>query len=259
MPLSTYNAVRDLPKAPVSAAESPAANIRRMGFDVRRDRRQQRTNRHDARQRAAPPRPERGHAREGADACAVRARPRNARPTIEILDRFLEHGTKHPISERFAHFAGIVKSQPIELDTTHPYILGNPQNITDRLLAEHAAELDAETRTGCDVVGVSPYADGVTATLANGTELRAHYLVGDDGGHSTVRKGRRRWLPRRTQSGRHPARRDEPRNAAGGGDAPDAGDPQTESTASALCPWATAPTASSYQPPVSPKTAQQPS
>ena len=105
-----------------------------------------------------------------------------------ILDRFLEHGTKYPISEKFAHFAGIVKSQPIELDTTHPYILGIPQNITDRLLAERAAELGAEIRPGCEVVDVSQYADGVTATLADGTEHRAHYLVGCDGGRSTVRK-----------------------------------------------------------------------
>lgn len=105
-----------------------------------------------------------------------------------ILDRFLEHGTKYPISEKFAHFAGIVKSQPIELDTTHPYILRIPQNITDRLLAERATELGAEIRTGCEVVGVNQYDDGVTTLLADGTELRAHHLVGCDGGRSTVRK-----------------------------------------------------------------------
>lgn len=131
--------------------------------------------------------------KEPTPAPYVRALGIHAR-TIEILDqrgildRFLEHGTKYPISERFSHFAGITKTQPVHLDTTHPYILGIPQNITDRLLAERAAEVGAEIRIGSEVVGVSQYADGVTAVLADGTALRAQYLVGCDGGRSVVRK-----------------------------------------------------------------------
>ncbi|WP_344475028.1 rifampin monooxygenase [Nonomuraea monospora] len=111
--------------------------------------------------------------------------------TIELLDqrgvleRFLEHGTKYPIR---GHFAGIDKPPLDHLDTSHPYTLGIPQPITDRLLAERAAELGAEIRRGSEVVGVSQDADGVTAELADGTRLRARYLVGCDGGRSTVRK-----------------------------------------------------------------------
>jgi rifampicin monooxygenase len=58
----------------------------------------------------------------------------------------------------------------------------------DRLLAEHATELGVEIRRGCELVGLSQDEHGVTAELADGTELRSRYLAGCDGGRSTVRK-----------------------------------------------------------------------
>lgn len=102
-----------------------------------------------------------------------------------LLDRFLAHGRQYPLG---GFFAGIDKPSPDRLDTTHPYVLGIPQTTTDRLLAEHATELGAEIRRGCELVGLSQDEDGVTAELADGTRLRSHYLVGCDGGRSTVRK-----------------------------------------------------------------------
>jgi rifampicin monooxygenase len=111
--------------------------------------------------------------------------------SIEILDqrglleRFLAHGRQYPGSGRFA---AIDKPWPEHLDTAHAYILGIPQPVTDRLLAEHAAELGADIRRGGELVGLSQDADGVTVELADGTRLRSRYLVGGDGGRSTVRK-----------------------------------------------------------------------
>ncbi|MER7482969.1 rifampin monooxygenase [Streptomyces sp. NPDC126510] len=102
-----------------------------------------------------------------------------------LLERFLAEGTKHPLG---GFFAGLAKPAPGRLDTAHGYVLGIPQPITDRLLAEHAAELGAEIRRGCELVGLSQDDDGVTAELADGTRLRSRYLVGCDGGRSTVRK-----------------------------------------------------------------------
>ncbi len=68
------------------------------------------------------------------------------------------------------------------------YVLGIPQTTTDRLLTEHATEVGAEIRRGCELVGLSQDEDGVTVELADGTQLRSRYLVGCDGGRSTVRK-----------------------------------------------------------------------
>ncbi|MCF0081753.1 rifampin monooxygenase [Streptomyces lomondensis] len=102
-----------------------------------------------------------------------------------LLDRFLPLGTKY---ETGGFFAAIMKPWPDRMDTAHSYVLGIPQTLTERLLTEHAAEAGAEIRRGCELVGLSQDQDGVTAELADGTRLRSRYLVGCDGGRSTVRK-----------------------------------------------------------------------
>ncbi|MCF1645514.1 rifampin monooxygenase [Streptomyces indiaensis] len=128
--------------------------------------------------------------REAEPAAYVRALGLHVR-SIEVLDqrglleRFLAEGTKHPLG---GFFAGLAKPSPARLDTAHGYVLGIPQPATDRLLAEHATELGAEIRRGCELVGLTQDDDGVTARLADGTRLRARYLIGCDGGRSTVRK-----------------------------------------------------------------------
>jgi 2-polyprenyl-6-methoxyphenol hydroxylase-like FAD-dependent oxidoreductase len=115
-----------------------------------------------------------------------------------LLDRFLA------VSEKFqvgGLFGGIVKPWPDGLDTAHPYGVATPQPVTERLLEERAVELGAEIRRGCEVVGLSQDEDGVDVELGNGgapasggvaggggTHLRSRYLVGCDGGRSTVRK-----------------------------------------------------------------------
>ncbi|OZV75870.1 FAD-dependent oxidoreductase [Micromonospora echinospora] len=111
--------------------------------------------------------------------------------SIEILDqrglleRFLAHGRKHPVG---GFFAGIAKPAPDRLDTAHPYVLGIPQPTTDRLLTEHAVDVGVEIRRGRALVGLTQDDDGVTAELSDGTRLRSRWLVGCDGGRSTVRK-----------------------------------------------------------------------
>ncbi|MER7045875.1 rifampin monooxygenase [Streptomyces jumonjinensis] len=106
-----------------------------------------------------------------------------------LLDRFLA------VSEKFqvgGLFGGISKPWPDRLDTAHPYGLATPQPVTERLLDERALELGAEIRRGCEVVGLSQEGSGagagVSVELADGARLRARYLVGCDGGRSTVRK-----------------------------------------------------------------------
>ncbi|MGH3389863.1 MAG: rifampin monooxygenase [Actinomadura sp.] len=102
-----------------------------------------------------------------------------------LLERLLPLGTRYPLN---SFFAGITKPAPDRLDTAHPYLLGIPQPTVERLLTEHATDLGAEIRHGCELVGLSQDDHGVTAELADGTRLRSRYLVGCDGGRSTVRK-----------------------------------------------------------------------
>ena len=102
-----------------------------------------------------------------------------------LLDRFLAEGKQYPLG---GFFAGIDKPPPEQLDTAHGYVLGIPQTTTDRLLGDHAAELGAEIRRSCELVALSQDDDGVHVELADGSQLRARYVVGCDGGRSTVRK-----------------------------------------------------------------------
>ncbi|MFI9272037.1 rifampin monooxygenase [Kitasatospora sp. NPDC052896] len=102
-----------------------------------------------------------------------------------LLERFLALG-KQVAAGGF--FAGMLKRWPDRLDTAHSYVLAIPQSVTERLLTEHATELGTEIRRGCELVGLSQDEDGVTAELADGTRLRSRYLVGCDGGRSTVRR-----------------------------------------------------------------------
>jgi 2-polyprenyl-6-methoxyphenol hydroxylase-like FAD-dependent oxidoreductase len=67
-----------------------------------------------------------------------------------VLERFLAHGQQYAVG---GFFAGTDKPWPDRLDTAHPYVLGIPQTVTDRLLAERATELGAEIRRGCELVG----------------------------------------------------------------------------------------------------------
>ena len=109
--------------------------------------------------------------------------------SIEIMDQrglageFAAAGTRYPLD---GFFAGILRSAP-ELDTTHPYVLGIPQTATEAVLTRRALELGVDIRRASEITGLAQDAAGVTATLADGTELRARYLVGCDGGRSTVR------------------------------------------------------------------------
>ncbi|MEV5510783.1 rifampin monooxygenase [Streptomyces orinoci] len=109
-----------------------------------------------------------------------------------LLDQFLAAGEKFRVG---GFFGGIHKPWPDRMDTAHPYGLTVPQPVTERLLNERALELGAEIRRGCELVGLSRDDEGVTVELAKGgapggagTRLRSRYLVGCDGGRSTVRK-----------------------------------------------------------------------
>ncbi len=102
-----------------------------------------------------------------------------------LLEQFLAHGQQYKLG---GFFAAITKPWPVHLDSAHGYTLGILQPVTEGLLAEHAAKLGAEVRRGCALTGLSQDEDGVSAELADGTQLRARYLVGCDGGRSTVRK-----------------------------------------------------------------------
>jgi 2-polyprenyl-6-methoxyphenol hydroxylase-like FAD-dependent oxidoreductase len=74
-----------------------------------------------------------------------------------------------------------------ELPTPYPYTLMISQADTEAFLLTRLEELGAKVIRPATVLAVSQDADRVTATFADGDRIRARYLVGADGMHSTVR------------------------------------------------------------------------
>jgi 2-polyprenyl-6-methoxyphenol hydroxylase-like FAD-dependent oxidoreductase len=74
--------------------------------------------------------------------------------------------------------------------TTHPYPnpLALPQWRTEAILRERLAELGGKVEFGLPVTSLNTAANGVAATLNGDETVQARYLVGADGGRSTVRR-----------------------------------------------------------------------
>ncbi|WP_443040943.1 FAD-dependent monooxygenase [Streptomyces sp. AHA2] len=101
-----------------------------------------------------------------------------------VLDRFLAEGALQPVG----HFSGLYVDFD-ESESRHPYPLMILQSAVERLLEEWASELGVRMRWSSPVVGVRQDDSGVRVELGtDGAPLRARYLVGCDGGRSTVRK-----------------------------------------------------------------------
>jgi 2-polyprenyl-6-methoxyphenol hydroxylase-like FAD-dependent oxidoreductase len=100
-----------------------------------------------------------------------------------IADRFLSEGQIAQV----AAFGGV----PLDISdfpTRHPYGLGLWQSHIERLLAGWVDELAVPIYRGREVTGFAQDEAGVDVELADGSSLRAEYLVGCDGGRSVVRK-----------------------------------------------------------------------
>jgi len=100
-----------------------------------------------------------------------------------IVDRFLVEGQKAQVTG----FAG-VHFDISDFPTRHPYGLALWQTHIERILAGWVAELKVPVYRGLEVTGLSQNETGVDIALSDGRSLRAHYLVGCDGGRSVVRK-----------------------------------------------------------------------
>jgi 2-polyprenyl-6-methoxyphenol hydroxylase-like FAD-dependent oxidoreductase len=109
--------------------------------------------------------------------------------TIEVLDqrgvadRFLAEGQVAQV----AMFATTVLDMS-DFPTRHPYSLGIWQNQIERIMAAWIAELPVRIYYGSEVTGFVQDDTGVDVEMADGSSLRAQYLVGCDGGRSVIRK-----------------------------------------------------------------------
>ena len=109
--------------------------------------------------------------------------------TIEVLDqrgvadRFLAEGQTAQ-----ATMLGTTVLDMSDFPTRHPYSLGIWQNKIERIMADWIAELPVRISYGHEVTGFAADDSGVDVELSDGGSLRAHYLVGCDGGRSVIRR-----------------------------------------------------------------------
>ncbi|HKH53175.1 MAG TPA: FAD-dependent monooxygenase [Mycobacterium sp.] len=131
--------------------------------------------------------------RQAAGAKTSRAAVVNAR-TLEVLAdldvsrRLVKEGVQAP---RFTIRDGRRTLIPVDfstLPTDYPYSLMVPQATTERLLLDRLTELGGAVIRPKVLASVAQDADGVTAVFEDGDVIRARYVVGADGIHSTVRE-----------------------------------------------------------------------
>ena len=118
----------------------------------------------------------------------TRARGMHAR-TLEvfdqrgILERFLAEGTV----AQTQGFAGI-RLDIADFPSRHPHGLALWQCHTERLLEDWVLERGVPVRRGVSVVDFTEHAEDLEVALDDDSRIRARYVVGCDGGRSTLRK-----------------------------------------------------------------------
>jgi 2-polyprenyl-6-methoxyphenol hydroxylase-like FAD-dependent oxidoreductase len=131
--------------------------------------------------------------RQAAGANTSRAAVVNAR-SLEVLEgldvsrRLVKEGIEAP---RFSIRDGARTLIPIDfgsLPTEYAYSLMVPQSTTERVLLDRLVELGGSVVRPKVLTGLDQDAHGVTATFDDGGVIRARYVVGADGLHSTVRE-----------------------------------------------------------------------
>jgi 2-polyprenyl-6-methoxyphenol hydroxylase-like FAD-dependent oxidoreductase len=109
------------------------------------------------------------------------------------LDLLARRGLAEPlIAEGWQAPHAAFTSLPVTLGlagafTGHPYTLGIAQTRVEEFLEEHARALGADIRRGHELTALEIGDDAVVA-VAGGQRFRARYVIGCDGGRSTVRK-----------------------------------------------------------------------
>jgi 2-polyprenyl-6-methoxyphenol hydroxylase-like FAD-dependent oxidoreductase len=111
---------------------------------------------------------------------------------LGVVDRLLACGIRHLPHRKYRGAELIAEVDPeadlmATPDVPYPTGLMIPQWRVERTLRERLADFNVAVELGAELFAISQDADGVTATV-DGIQIRARYLVGCDGGHSTVRK-----------------------------------------------------------------------
>jgi 2-polyprenyl-6-methoxyphenol hydroxylase-like FAD-dependent oxidoreductase len=131
--------------------------------------------------------------RQAAGANTSRAAVVNAR-TLEVLEgldvasRLVKEGVQAPRFSIRDRARTLIPIDFSELPTAHPYSLMVPQSTTEKLLLDRLVELGGSVVRPKTLTSITQDDNSVTATFDDGGVIRARYVAGADGIHSTVRE-----------------------------------------------------------------------
>jgi 2-polyprenyl-6-methoxyphenol hydroxylase-like FAD-dependent oxidoreductase len=111
---------------------------------------------------------------------------------LGVIDRVLESGATHVVFRKYRGADLVAEIDPEAArvptpDTPYPSSLLIPQWRVEEILRERLAEFGIAVELGAELRGFTQHPDGVTAAVGD-EQLRSDYLVGCDGGHSSVRR-----------------------------------------------------------------------
>lgn len=125
-------------------------------------------------------------------AVAVHARTLELLAGMGIVDRFLDKGVRVTHAELRSQGKVHVRVSFDEIDSRYPFVLDLPQDTTESILGDHLREVGVPVERGVTLVDMHQRADGVEVALrrADGSTEQdlVGWVVGCDGGHSTVRR-----------------------------------------------------------------------
>lgn len=124
-------------------------------------------------------------------AIALHARTLDALDRMGIVDDLIATGVKSTGMNIISGGKTLVHVPLDEIDSAYPYTLITAQTETERVLTEHLAELGVTVDRGVELTGMTQTDDAAVLALhgpdGSAEDLSASWVIGCDGGHSTVR------------------------------------------------------------------------
>jgi len=130
---------------------------------------------------------------EGSRGKGIQPRTLEIFEDLEVIESILAAGALYPklrthLGPLSLRAGSLGSSRPSTDNVPYPNLWMVPQARTELILRERLREFGGEVEFGKALVAFAQDAGGVRATLSNGETVQADFLVGADGGRSTVRK-----------------------------------------------------------------------
>ena len=124
-------------------------------------------------------------------AIAIHSRTVETFELMRLADAFIGAGQRIAGVNTYGESGRIAHTAFGMLDTRYPFVLGVPQDETERILEERLATLGVRIERNTELISLAQRDSGVSARLRAGDrveEVETDWLLGCDGAHSTVRE-----------------------------------------------------------------------